>query len=55
MIFISHRGNLNGKNLLLENSLDYILNAINTEYYLDFKPYLVIFIKNDLNFNCYNF
>ena len=29
MIFISHRGNLNGKNLLLENSLDYILNAIN--------------------------
>lgn len=32
MKIISHRGNLNGPNLLLENSLDYIQKAIDLEF-----------------------
>ena len=32
MILISHRGNINGKNIPLENSPDYIKNAIHLGY-----------------------
>ena len=32
MIFISHRGNLNGPNHEEENKIDYILNALNKMY-----------------------
>ena len=32
MILISHRGNINGKNIPLENSPDYIKNAIHLRY-----------------------
>lgn len=35
MKIISHRGNLNGPNLLLENSLDYIQNAIDLEFIVE--------------------
>lgn len=31
-MLISHRGNINGKNRNLENTIDYILNAINLGY-----------------------
>jgi hypothetical protein len=34
MIFISHRGNINGKNIELENSLDYINSALE-KYYVE--------------------
>jgi len=32
MIYISHRGNINGRNPSLENSKDYIVNAISKGY-----------------------
>ncbi len=32
MILISHRGNIDGRNILLENNPDYIKNAINLEF-----------------------
>jgi len=47
MIFISHRGNINGQKKELENNPDYILQALNLKYdveidvrYLDNKWYL---------------
>jgi hypothetical protein len=47
MILISHRGNIDGKNLQKENTIDYILNAINLGYdveidvsYIDNKWFL---------------
>ena len=32
MIFISHRGNINGPNKLMENNPSYILSALNEGY-----------------------
>ena len=32
MLFISHRGNINGPNHKEENKIDYILNALNEMY-----------------------
>ena len=35
MIFISHRGNLEGPNPSDENTLDYIMNALNENFEVD--------------------
>ena len=35
MIFISHRGNLNGKNKKLENTPKYIIEAIKKGYHVE--------------------
>ena len=41
MIFISHRGNINGKNLEKENTIDYILQAIDLGYDVEIDVRLV--------------
>lgn len=43
MIFISHRGNLNGKEINLENSPNYIDNALNQKFDVE----LDIFLENE--------
>lgn len=43
MILISHRGNIDGKNLRKENTTDYILNAVNLGYDVEID---VSFIDN---------
>lgn len=43
MIFISHRGNLNGKNIENENKIDYIENAL----FLDFDVEIDVWLFND--------
>ena len=41
MIFISHRGNLEGKNTELENSEKYILNAISHGFDVEVDVWLI--------------
>lgn len=41
MFFISHRGNIDKKNVDLENSPDYIINAINLNYDVEVDLWLI--------------
>ena len=44
-IYIAHRGNINGQNPDFENKIDYLNNAINLNYGVEFD---VMFYKNGL-------
>lgn len=41
MLFIAHRGNINGPNVQLENSQDYIVEALNLGYDCEIDVWLV--------------
>lgn len=41
MILISHRGNIDGKNITLENDYEYVLNAINNNYQVEIDIWII--------------
>jgi hypothetical protein len=50
MIFIAHRGNLNGPNSIDENKPDYLLEAINKGYYVETDLWVIdnkLFLGHD--------
>ena len=41
MIFIAHRGNLNGPNKEMENKPEYILKALNKDFYVEIDVWYI--------------